>query len=308
MTERIKRLNREDPAYPGRLLPLENMPRILYGYGKLPQDQRPSLAVVGARTCSIYGKNMAYEFSRVLGGMGIQIISGMACGVDSAAHEGALAAGADTIAVTGCGPDICYPASGRRLYERLKKEGGVWSEFPPGDKPLAWHFPKRNRLISGLADAVLVVEARQRSGSLITVDCALEQGRTVFAVPGRVGDTLSEGCNRLISQGAVMAWSPEAILEEMGWNEKKRQKTGKAGENPGLGLATADKLVYSCLDLDPKTLSQIQQETGLPAGELSASLLHLQLAGVVKELWKNTYVRVEGSVRPAASGPEHEKK
>lgn len=308
MTEQMKRLTMEEAAYPARLRPLGDMPRILYGYGSLPVDHLPSLAVVGARTCSVYGRNMAYEFSRVLGGMGVQIISGMACGVDSAAHEGALAAGAATFAVLGCGADVCYPSSGRRLYERLKNEGGVWSEFSPGEQPLAWHFPKRNRLISGMADAVLVVEARERSGSLITVDCALEQGRTVFAVPGRVGDVLSEGCNRLIAQGAAIAWSPQAILDEMGWNGKNPQKTRTGGENPGLGLATADKLVYSCLDLDPKTLTRIQQETGLSMGELAASLLRLQLAGMAEEIWKNTYVRAAGPKHPEVSGQEHEKK
>lgn len=292
----------QDPEYPERLRQLENVPGQLYGYGRLPSDDLPSLAVVGARNCSVYGKNMAYEFSRVLGGMGIQIVSGMAVGVDSAAHEGALAAGAGTFAVLGCGADVCYPASGRRLYERLKREGGVWSEFPWGDKPLSWHFPKRNGLISGLSDAVLVVEARQKSGSLITVDRALEQGRTVFAVPGRVGDPLSEGCHRLIAQGAVIAWSPEAILEEMGWSRENPKKTAAKGENPGLGLATADKLVYSCLDLDPKTLGQIQQETGLSMGELAGALLHLQLAGAAKEVWKNSYVRVENLECPGLPG------
>ena len=307
MTEQMKCCRLEDPAYPRRLQPLEDKPRLLYGYGRLPKEHLPSLAVVGARNCSVYGRNMAYEFSRVLGGMGIQIVSGMAAGVDSAAHEGALAAGADTFAVLGCGADVCYPASARRLYERLKQAGGVWSEFPPKDPPLAWHFPRRNRLISGLADAVLVVEARQKSGSLITVDCALEQGRTVFAVPGRVGDALSEGCNRLIAQGASVAWSPQAILDEMGWNGKIPQKTRTVGENPGLGLATADKLVYSCLDLDPKTLSQIQQETGLPIGELAGALLRLQLMGAAEEIWKNTYVKGTNRVCPEASGPEHEK-
>lgn len=296
----------ENEEYPGRLRTLDHVPRKLYGYGRLPLDRRPSLAVVGARNCSVYGKNMAYEFSRVLGRMGIQIVSGMAAGVDSAAHEGALAAGADTFAVLGCGADVCYPASARKLYERLKQEGGVWSEFVWGDKPLAWHFPKRNGLISALADAVLVVEARQKSGSLITADCALEQGRTVFAVPGRVGDPLSEGCHRLIAQGAVLAWSPQAILEEMGWNIENPQKTVVDGENQGLVLATADKLVYSCLDLDPKTLGQIQQETGLSMGELAGVLLRLQLAGTVREVWKNTYVRVTNLEDPVLTGSEHE--
>ncbi len=278
--------------YPRRLQQVGNLPRRLYCIGRLPEDGRPSLAIVGARMCSPYGRNVAYEFARILGGMGIQIISGMALGVDGAAHQGALAAGADTFAVLGSGADVCYPGSHRKLYETLKERGGIVSEFGPGEKPLAWHFPRRNRLISALADAVLVVEARERSGSLITADCALEQGRTVLAVPGRAGDVLSEGTNRLISQGAAIAWRPEAVLEEMGWTAPKREKTEFDGEIPGLGLASEDNLVYSCLGLDPKTVGQLQEETGLNTGSLMSALLHLELAGKAKEIWKNSYIRV----------------
>lgn len=208
-------------GYPGRLETLEGMPEKLYVIGGLPQDDRPSLAIVGARNCSAYGKNMAFEYARAMRQSGVQIVSGMARGIDSAAHAGALAGGGISYAVLGCGVDICYPSASRKIYEEMKLRGGILSEYEPGDAPLAWHFPMRNRLISGLADGVLVIEAKERSGSLITADLALEQGRTVFALPGRVGDLLSEGCNRLIYQGAVPAWKPEVILKEMNWGKKK---------------------------------------------------------------------------------------
>lgn len=277
--------------YPRRLSTLGGMPEKLYGIGALPSDDKPSLAIVGARRCSHYGKNMAYEYAKVLSREGVQIISGMAMGVDAAAHAGALAGGGSSYAVLGCGTDICYPASSKKIYEEMKTRGGIWSELAPGTPPLPHHFPRRNRIISGLADAVLVVEAKEKSGSLITVDCALEQGRTVFALPGRVGDLLSEGCNRLIYQGAGAAWSPEIILEEMDWSRKTGKREAPEKEFPGLGLATEDDLVYSCLGLNPKTAGQLQEESGLPIGILMKSLIHLQNQGLADEVWKNSYIR-----------------
>lgn len=217
----IRAVEKHQENYPRRLKNLEGMPEKLYVSGELPGDHLPSIAIVGARNCSTYGKNMAFEYARILRQEGIQIISGMARGIDGAAHAGALAGGGKSYAVLGCGVDICYPSSNRRIYEEMKLRGGLLSEYEPGSEPLAWHFPLRNRLISGLADAVLVIEAKDKSGSLITADQALEQGRTVFALPGRVGDLLSVGCNRLIYQGAVPAWKPEIILEEMNWKSEK---------------------------------------------------------------------------------------
>ena len=246
--------------YPQRLGILEDMPDKLYVTGQLPEDGRPALAIVGARNCSYYGKNMAYEYARVLSEAGIQIVSGLARGVDAAAHAGALAGKGNTYGVLGCGVDICYPASSRNLYDTMKSQGGIISELDPGTPPMAYHFPRRNRLISGLADGVLVIEAKEKSGSLITADLALEQGKTVFALPGRAGDLLSEGCNRLIYQGAVPAWKPEIILEEMNWDKKTGIDKGEQVENKGLGLAREDKLVYSCLDLNPKSVSAIQEK------------------------------------------------
>lgn len=289
--EKIKAVERGKQGYPQRLQELEGMPEKLYLTGELPEDEKPSLAIVGARSCSAYGKNMAFEYARILRQEGVQIISGMAMGVDAAAHAGALSGGGKSYAVLGCGVDICYPSSSRRIYEQMKRQGGIISEYEPGDSPIAWHFPMRNRLIAGLADAVLVIEAKEKSGSLITADLALEQGKTVFALPGRVGDLLSVGCNRLIYQGAVPAWKPEILLEEMNWAAKKVDFGLIQEEKKGLGLAREDDLVYSCLDLNPKTVTQLQDETGLSSGRLMTSLMHLQLAGLAQEIWKNNYIR-----------------
>lgn len=300
----MKLYRRDQRQYPERLRILEHMPDKLYVDGELPQDAGPSIAIVGARNCSYYGKNMAYEYGRILARAGVQVVSGLARGVDAAAHAGALAGGGKSYGVLGCGVDVCYPASSRKLYETMKKQGGILSELEPGTPPMAYHFPRRNRIISGLADAVLVVEAKEKSGSLITADFALEQGKTVFALPGRVGDLLSEGCNRLIYQGAVPAWRPEIILEEMNWGGENRAEGAQEKENQkekrGLGLAREDNLVYSCLDLNPKSVSQIQDETGLSPALLMGGLMHLAQAGLAQEVWKNHYIRGENRDNPGA--------
>lgn len=286
----VQVITRQEEQYPEKFRQLSDMPEKFWLMGELPPGNAPCLAIVGARNCSSYGENMAFEFARLLAGEGVCIISGLAAGVDGAAHRGALAGGGKTYGVLGCGVDICYPSGNRKIYEKMKKQGGILSEYEPGNPPLAYHFPKRNRLISALADAVLVVEAKEKSGSLITADIALEQGRTVFALPGRVGDLLSVGCNRLIYQGAVPAWKPEIILEEMNW--KKRGFSHGEKEKKCLGLASEDDLVYSCLDLTPKTVTQLQDETGLPAGRLLTSLMHLKTARLAEEPWKNYYIRI----------------
>ena len=221
------------------------------------------------------------------------MISGLARGVDAAAHAGALAAGGKTYGVMGCGVDFCYPTSSRNLYHTMQQQGGILSEFSPGTPPLAYHFPLRNRIISGLSQAVLVVEAKEKSGSLITADAALEQGRTVFALPGRAGDLLSEGCNRLIYQGAIPVWKPEIILEEMKWTKNKGKIQENFTEEKKIVLAREDDLVYSCLDLNPKAVSQLQDETGLSSGSLLKSLYYLTAKDLAREVWQNYYIRTE---------------
>ena len=215
MPENIHYIRRNSDYFPLRFEGLSDVPQGLYYIGSLPDDNIPSVAVVGARSCSSYGRKTAFALGKFLAEHGVQVISGMAMGIDSSAQEGALAAGGKTFAVLGCGVDICYPRTSYAVYDALAVRGGIIAEVEPGTKPLAYNFPRRNRIISALSDIVIVVEAREKSGSLITVDCALEQGRTVYAVPGRLGDRLSDGCNYLIAQGAGILWSFEAVMEEL---------------------------------------------------------------------------------------------
>ena len=202
-----------EKGFPKKLREIPDPPFGLYYKGSMPSEEEPAAAIIGARLASGYGREQARRFGRQIGARGIAVISGMARGIDGISQKAALDAGGKSYAVLGCGVDICYPEENRELYERLQQEGGVLSEYPPGMQPVAKLFPPRNRIISGLSDLVLVIEARKKSGTLITVDMALEQGREVYALPGRVSDSLSDGCNRLIRQGAGPATCPEDILE-----------------------------------------------------------------------------------------------
>ena len=204
----------EEPLFPEQLSQIPDKPYVLYYAGKLPQRGKKSVALVGARDCTSYGRYMAEQFGASFAKAGVQVISGMARGIDGIGQSAALGKGGYSLGVLGCGVDFCYPRENRELYERLLADGGICSEYPPGTEPKAFLFPPRNRIISGLCDAVLVVEAREKSGTLITVDMALEQGRDVYALPGRATDPLSGGCNRLIRQGAGIVTTPEDFLEE----------------------------------------------------------------------------------------------
>lgn len=255
-------------GYPQKLLHIPGCPAALFVKGSLPKEKAPSLAIIGARDCSGYGKRVAEEFSGYLGGQGVQIISGMARGVDGISQRAALLSGGSSFGVLGCGVDICYPSQNRLLYEELCKRGGVLSSYVPGTEPKSAHFPPRNRIISGLSDAILVVEAREKSGTLITVDMALEQGREVYALPGRVGDILSEGCNRLIAQGAGIAVSPKALLEEI-WNLKEKQsvcvekiscKKQEQKEELCEKLDKEERAFYRSLEDEPRTVEELLGE------------------------------------------------
>lgn len=204
-----------DAGYPRKLAAVHDAPYALYYAGRMPDTEKKSIALIGTRKCSEYGRYMAKEFGAALAFAGVQVISGMARGIDGIGQRAALSAGGYSLGVFGCGVDVCYPDENRELYERLLAEGGVCSEYPPGIEPRAVLFPPRNRIISGLCDGVLVIEAKERSGTLITVDMALEQGREVYALPGRVTDSLSVGCNRLIRQGATLIMSPQELLEDI---------------------------------------------------------------------------------------------
>ncbi len=214
-----------DREYPRRLLEIPQAPKQLYVRGKLPEEGVPSVAVIGARDCSYYGQEVAKRLGRLFGENGIQVISGMARGIDGIGQQAALQAGGSSFAVLGCGADICYPRQNQDLYDRLCKQGGVISEYEWGTPPRAGYFPPRNRIVSGLADAVIVVEARKKSGTLITVDMALEQGKEVYAVPGRLVDDLSSGCNYLIKNGAGILLDMEEFMEEL-WKQYRLKRGG----------------------------------------------------------------------------------
>ena len=278
-----------DAKYPTRLKEITGAPYALYVKGRLPREDCPTVAIVGARECSPYGACMAREFAKTLATAGVQIISGMARGVDSAGQQGALEVGGKSFGVLGCGVDICYPRDKIHLYMELQEQGGVISEFPMGAAPLRQHFPARNRIISGLSDVVLVMEAKEKSGSLITVDMALEQGKEVYALPGPINSLLSQGCNELIGQGAGILLSPEKLLEELGiFNKNQLQKE----KQKKLLLETKENMVYSCLGFHPQNLETLFRMTRLPVTELLDVLVELEMRGLIREISKNYYVKV----------------
>lgn len=201
-----------DHRYPELLRQIDDAPLILYARGKIEMTHDLSFAVVGARHASFYGMEQARRFARVLSDAGLTIVSGLALGIDQAAHEAALQGSGRTVAVLGCGTDVIYPDENEALYHRIAEQGVILSEYPLGAEPRAYHFPRRNRILSGLSLGVLVVEAHERSGSLITAYQALEQGREVFAMPGPVHHITSRGTHRLIREGAALVESPEEIL------------------------------------------------------------------------------------------------
>lgn len=301
----IRKIEQDSPEYPKRLKNIPDSPETLYVIGSLPDDDKPSCAIVGARLCNRYGSTIAREYGRILASHGIQIISGMAIGVDSIAQKGALEGQGKTFAVLGCGVDICYPSGNLTLYQTLALSGGIISEFPPGTPPIRRNFPLRNRIISGLADLVLIVEAKSKSGSLITADYALEQGRIVYAVPGRVGDALSDGCNTLIAEGAGIANSPEAILAEFdridqtlsfeeGQNrllQQHRQKERRVQTDNTLPDHT--QMVYRTLSWSESIgIDEIAEKTGLSVQDINASLMRLLLAGYIAEELPEQYLKV----------------
>ena len=276
------------PAYPGRLKAIPDPPFGLFYKGTLPGEETYAAAIIGARRCSGYGRQMAEEIGERLALSGIHTISGMALGVDGFGQCAALRAGGNSYGVLGSGVDICYPKRNRDLYDALAVQGGILSEYPPGTQPLPIHFPLRNRIISGLSDVVIVVEAKEKSGSLITADCALEQGRDVYVVPGRMNDELSRGSNLLIAQGAGIITGVDALLKELGVEGEKERKNKKNK----ITLETKENLVYSCLDFNSKSLDQILSTVNLPVKELAGVLISLQLKGLVKESAKNFYEKI----------------
>ncbi len=282
---RIRFCTISDVEYPDKLKNIYCPPYALFYIGRLPEQEESGVAVVGARECTYYGMSVAKEIGELCAMHHVPVVSGMARGVDGISQGSALNAGGKSYAVLGCGVDVCYPTENRKLYERVQEQGGLISEYAPGTAPLANHFPARNRIISALAEVLVVVEAREKSGSLITADFALDQGKTVYAVPGPVTSAVSRGCNRLIKQGAEVFLSAEEMLDECGLN-RGSETVGK--EKNEIKLETKEKLVYSCLNLMPQTADEIQRKTQIDASEIMAILTSLEMKDCA-EAWSGNY-------------------
>lgn len=296
--ERLRKQNIDyiaynDADYPEQLKRIFDPPILLFYRGRkeLLQSKR-AIGIVGARNPSVYGKETAAFFAKELAGKEITIVSGLAAGIDAQSHKGAISAAGSTVGVLGSGINICYPACNYSLYEKMCREQLVISENGLDEPPLAFYFPLRNRIISGLSDGILVVEARRKSGSLITADAALEQGKDVYAVPGRAFDKLSEGTNHLIKMGAALADSPQDILENLfGEGMKERENLHEtltnALENE---LAPLEKIVYSGLSLEPVYIDDIISRSEGSVSDVLHILLSLEKRGLIKQPVKGYYI------------------
>ena len=266
-----------DPEYPRALLEIPDPPTLLYVRGRLDLLNRPSLAIVGSRNPTPQGVHNAERFAAALADAGLLIISGLALGIDAAAHRGALSASAETLALIGTGIDRVYPARNRELALEIGNHGSIVSEFPIGTPVTGANFPRRNRLISGMSSGVLVVEAAIASGSLITARLAGEQGREVLAIPGSIHSPQSRGCHQLIKQGAKLVESAQDVLEEL------RLIVAPKAAPAGADASSADALL-AAMGFDPCGVDELAARTGLTADSLSVMLLHLELAGRVASL------------------------
>ncbi|HSK16380.1 MAG TPA: DNA-processing protein DprA [Gaiellaceae bacterium] len=266
-------VSRHERGYPPLLRELYDPPSRLYLRGGPPDVlARPSVAVVGARSCSPYGAQVARELARALAAAGVVVVSGLARGIDGEAHRGALAGGGLTVAVLGCGVDRDYPRAHAELARRIAASGLIVSEYPPGVEPAPWRFPARNRIVAGLALATVVVEARERSGALITADFALELGREVFAVPGEITAALSAGSNDLIRQGATPLLRAGDVLEALGLEQAPAEQA--------VALPDDQAAVLARLSDGARSLDELVAETSLGSGEVAAALTELELAGL----------------------------
>lgn len=278
-----------DDEYPPSLRSLGDAPPVLYIKGTLLPDDQRAIGIVGTRKATPYGRDIAAQFSKVLASHRVAVISGLAHGIDAAAHRGALEGHGRTIAVLGNGIDTVYPPDHRELAKAITGQGALITEFPIGAKPEARHFPRRNRLISGLALGILVVEAPLQSGALITADFAIEQGREVFAVPGSIHSHASSGTNRLIQEGAKLVTSVEDILEELNIAHEKRQTHQVAREVSPDSPLEAEILKH--LSADPLHIDDLVRLAGLPVSTVNSMLTILELKGAVRAVGSHSYSR-----------------
>ncbi len=279
--------------YPAALRQIQEPPALLYCMGSMECLDNPVVAIIGSRAATEYGKRISFQLAAELAALNITVISGAALGIDAAGHRGALGQQGKTAAVLGCGVDVVYPQTHKNLYREICSNGVVISEYPLGTRPERFRFPARNRIISGLAAGVVVVEATARSGSLITARLALDQGREVFAVPGRVDSVKSAGTHRLIQQGAHLVHSSDDILEALSFSSMKPfapQKDG-GGRTDHTGDSGEEKIL-ACLDVYPIDIDTIARVSGLEIVKLHGLLLQLELKGLIRQLPGQQYERV----------------
>jgi DNA processing protein len=294
----------DDPRYPPVLKQIYDPPPVLYVKGMLCREDNLAVAIVGSRRCSLYGQEQASRLAHLLAAAGFTIASGMARGIDTAAHTGALAAQGRTIAVQGCGLSRVFPPENAKLFELISASGACICELPLRAEPLAEHFPPRNRIIAGLSLATIVIEAGLRSGALITAKTALEYNREVMAVPGKIDSPLSQGPHYLIKQGAKLIESVEDVMEALGYvGEQLKEHTAAAAkeatekvetplfETAKFNLKGREKTVYELLSKEPMHIDQIIADANLPAGVVNAGLVSLRLMGIIKQLPGNLFVR-----------------
>ena len=290
----LKIITVDDKEYPENLKQIYDPPIVLYVKGELKDEDRLSVAIVGSRRASFYGLSSAEKFANDLANQGITIVSGLARGIDTSAHKGALKQGGRTIAVIGSGFRHLYPAENKELAEEISRCGAVISEFPINAKPLSQNFPRRNRVISGLSLGVLVVEAARNSGALITADCALEQGRDVFALPGKIDSGNSFGTNGLIKQGAKLVSCADDIIEEFNipvtanLNKKDLKETNSGSRSY---LSGNESLLYNLISDQPVLLDEIAQNTSIGIPEISRILLKLEIHKLIRQLPGKQFIR-----------------
>ena len=295
--DEIAVITRACDEYPAQLAAVPSAPETLYVRGRIVADDAFAVAIVGSRRATPYGLDVAERLGAALGARGVTVVSGLARGIDSAAHRGALESGGRTIAVLGSGVDVIYPPENRRLAGRIVEAGAVISQFAPGTRPLPYHFPERNRVIAGLALAVVVVEAAEKSGALITAGFAAELGREVLAVPGRVSSPESRGAHRLIQDGAGLVQDADEVIAALParWQACVKGAPGRdtrAGAAPAAPVERGDSgRVLAALGEDPVTIDDVIERSGLATGRATALLLELELAGRVRQLDGKRFAR-----------------
>lgn len=256
---------------------------MLFLRGKTELLRAPSVAIVGSRDHTNYGREVAHQLSVAAAGAGVCVVSGMARGLDAVAHEGALTAGGGTIGVLGNGIGVVYPAANRALYSQVEAQGLLLTEHPPGERPTLGAFPRRNRLISGLSDVLVVVEAAKGSGTMLTVAAALEQGREVMAVPGPITSRTSEGTNQLLRDGADPLLHPADLLAKFSLADAKVADSAGAIDPPPCSLSPTEARVFGALTVDPRHIDDLTLAVGLPVGEVLGVLCGLELAGLAEQ-------------------------